>query len=160
MATIVGDPGLSDMPFPEEGEGGREGGPEGDLRALFVNSGVPPAKLRVFAPSGCKPIEVTGWVGMKTNESGRGKDLYLVEDRVSGEERKLNKTVVILNVHLNRVVYNPRCMLLVHDPLGVPLLTLREVAWLDWHPEWPNILELDDRPVENGEDNEGLYATP
>lgn len=122
-----------------------------DIVAMFGERGIPPAKLKIFAPDG-NIVEAPGWLGTRSSELDPGhQELHLISP--DGTSELLNRKVVILNVELGVVVYSPRLM---NPILGLPQLTKREQVWLERNPQWPGILELDDQPVENGEDNEGI----
>ncbi len=116
----------------------------------FLDSPFPPAKLKVFAPNGSIQEE-TGWVRVRqTTPMGPGELSILCED---GSGLLLNRKVVILNVETGIIAYQPNLM-----GFTPSFWTSREVAWLKVNPSWPGILELEDHPVENGEDNDGIKA--
>lgn len=114
--------------------------------------GMPPAKLKVFAPNGTIQ-ELEGWLLLEyLPGSEAAANLHLVN--LDGDSEVLNRRVVIVNMETGIMVYNPRKVGLTP---GRSFFTTQEQAWLKRNPQWPGILELEDQPVENGEDNEGIY---
>lgn len=114
------------------------------------NSVEPPAKLKVFAPDGTTK-EANGWLLL--NQEELPPHLQLVH--LDGRLEVLNRKVVILNVETGLIIYSPRKV--ITGLPGLPqFFTSREQAWLKRNPQWPGILELEDQPVENGEDNDGI----
>lgn len=109
---------------------------------------LPPAKLRVYAPNGDRK-EVVAYLGIR----GRGDEccpaeLFLAHE--SGAVEVLNRKVVVKNLETGMVCYDPR-----NAPTyfgARRFLTSTEELWLIKNPSWPAILELEDNPVENGEE--------
>ena len=110
----------------------------------------PPAKLKIFAPDGTIQEE-EGWVRVRQMSNKGPGELSLL--RVDGSYLLLNRKVVILSVETGIVAYSPALMRF-HSSFW----TSREVHWLRVNPSWPGILELEDHPVDNGEDNDGIKA--
>lgn len=124
-----------------------------DARDLMSRS--LPAKMKVFAPDG-ETTEYVGWVGIyqDNKEDPKLAELFFLSEE--GSIKILNKKVIVQNLETGKVIYHPRYML--ETISGKPFLTPREVLWLRNNPEWPDVLELVDNPVDNGEDNDGLYV--
>jgi hypothetical protein len=112
--------------------------------------------LKVFAPNG-DTKEVTGTVDIGAAKASPNL-IDLVLELSDGTREVLNKKVVVQNVETGEVVWDPRR---IPDKVWVgpnlrTLLTKKDLAWLDRHPHWPNVLELEDNPVDNGEGADGL----
>jgi len=123
----------------------------GNLADAMKMEDKPPAKLRVFAPDGTTQ-ETEGWLLLEALREGKTSTaLHLVH--LDGDTEVLNRKVVIVNTETGLTVYNPRRVAIASDR---PFFTPQETAWLQRNPQWPGILELEDQPVENGEDNEGI----
>lgn len=111
----------------------------------------PPARFKVFAPAG-DTVEFDGWVLLKMSTKDPGhQELTLL--LANGKLKVINRKVVIFNVTTGEVAYDPRR---VPGQGTIPFFTERERTWLKRNPQWPEVLELYDRPVENGEDNDGI----
>ena len=119
------------------------------LDALMSPS--PPAKMKVFAPNG-DVREATCWVGIRNHEQSRRlTELFLLYE--DGSTEVITKKVVIQNLETEVIVYDPRR---APSHFGDrAFITSSVIRWLEEHPEWPDILELDDNPV-NEEEGEGL----
>lgn len=113
----------------------------------------PPAEMKVFAPNG-ETNRAVCWLGIRRSTEGpKTIQLFLLHEDMS--IKVLNKKVIVQNLETGNIVYNPRCM---PEFFGEQrFLTPREVFWLRDNPHWPNVLELYDNPVDNGEGNDGLY---
>ncbi len=112
----------------------------------------PPGKLRIFAPDGTIQKE-EGWLQVRqVSPVGPGELSLLRPDK---SLLPLNRKVVILNMETGAVVYGPPPK---NEKCISSFWSSREVAWFKRNPYWPGILELEDHPVENGEDNDGIKA--
>lgn len=114
---------------------------------------VPPARLKVFAPSG-DTTEFTGWIAIRDKFGRREVELFSLTDK--GKDSVLSKKVVILNQETGKVIYDPRKDL--SDLGGKEFMTKNELAWLERNPHWPAVLELYDAPTEEKE-TDGLYPS-
>ena len=124
----------------------------GSIRNIFLEEN-PPFRVKVFAPNG-ETKELTGWVGIRAHPRSQGlADLVLLHS--NGKTEVLNKKVVVQNRETGEVIYNPR---LAPTMFGDRvLIRMLDTLWLARHPEWPAVLELDDNPVENGEETDGIH---
>jgi hypothetical protein len=113
----------------------------------------PPAKMKVFAPNG-DTKKVTCWVGIRNHlKHSQLTELFLLFG--DGTTEVLNKKVVVQNLETEMVVYDPRR---APSYFGQRVFMTGPVTrWLEDHPDWPRILELDNNPVDNEEESEGLY---
>lgn len=118
----------------------------------------PPAPLKVFAPNG-DTGEFLGWLCVAAEYSSFGeKHLFVILDAQGNKTVKLSRRVVVQNMQLGLVIYDPRKVELEG------YFTEEDYKWLDDNPTWPNILEVYDRPVLGSDDKpkevdrDGLYG--
>jgi hypothetical protein len=122
--------------------------------------GSPPARMKVFAPNG-ETKETICWLGIRHHARyPELTELFLLFG--NGDTEVLNKKVVVQNLETGKVVYDPRLASKHFE--DKTFLTGSEVNWLRRNPAWPNLLELDDNPVDpvdpvdNGGEPDDLYA--
>ncbi len=105
----------------------------------------PPAKLKVYAPSGDTKV-VTAYLGLRTHvQNSQLIELYLQYE--DGTAEVLNKMVVVQNLETGEVCHDPRTAHL--NIAGRVFISESEVSWLQKNPHWPAILELRDHPVDD-----------
>ena len=113
-----------------------------------------PGKFEIFAPDGTKG-SAEGWIALGNDPKTLNQTRLFVVKKNGQMGQTFNKKVVIINQDNGVIVYNPRshhngCFI----PIGRPILSEADHKWLDDHPEWPAILEIDSKPTE---ENDGLY---
>lgn len=124
----------------------------------FPNPMQPPVPLRVFAPNGDRR-DFLGWLCVAWDTSNQdGLCLFVVLDQRGNKTVKLSRKVVVQNIQIGVVIYDPRKVELDD------YFTDQDWEWLEDNPEWPDILEVYDKPVVGSEakprevDEDGIYG--
>lgn len=113
----------------------------------------PPAKLKVYAPNG-DTMEIVAYLGIRKHEKDHTPaELFLIHE--DGTLEVLNKRVVVKNLETGTICYTPRN---APSHFGDRVfITELESVWLHNNPSWPAILELENNPVgEEEQDVNGL----
>jgi hypothetical protein len=104
----------------------------------------PPSSFKVYAPDGTT-AKYQGHLVI--NETAQK---LLIVDASGCLLATLNKKVVVYDLGEKGILWNPR-FIQQHQP---DFLSREEHRWLHQNPQWPAILELEDRGTKN---SEGLF---